>query len=66
MDIFNLVAGAASIVSLVISIISLIKVTNVQKIVKSQQSIDNVKTNSSSIIQVGGDIIHNQNQEELK
>lgn len=62
MDIFNIVAGTASIISLIISIVSLVKVNEVQKIIKSNQSIhDNQVSDNSSITQVAGDYTTNKN-----
>lgn len=56
MDIFNIVAGTASIISLIISIISLVKVNDIQKnINKSKQSIENTEMNDSNVLQVGRD-----------
>jgi len=49
MDIFNLVAGAASIISLIISLITLNKVSTIES-----QSIKNVR--ESKIYQANGDI----------
>lgn len=55
MDIFNVIAGAASIISLIISSISLYKVNAVEKIIKSKQDISNNNIEGSSVTQVGGD-----------
>lgn len=55
MDIFNIIAGTASIISLILSFISLVKVNDVQKMIKSKQSIDNSTISNSSVSQVGGD-----------
>lgn len=55
MDIFNIIAGTASIISLILSVISLVKVNDVQKIIKSKQSIDNSTISNSAVSQVAGD-----------
>lgn len=55
MDIFNIIAGTASIISLILSVISLVKVNDVQKIIKSKQSIDNSTISNSTVSQVAGD-----------
>lgn len=55
MDIFNVIAGTASIISLIISIVSLCKVNAVEKIIKSKQNISNSNITGSSVTQVGGD-----------
>lgn len=61
MDIFNFIAGMASIISLVISIVSLIKVNDVQKIIKSNQNISsNQISDHSKVMQIAGDYTENR------
>ncbi len=55
MDIFNVIAGVASIISLIISIVSLYKVNAVEKIIKSKQNISDSNITRSTVTQVGGD-----------
>lgn len=56
MEIFNLIAGMASILSLVISVVSLVKVSEVQKLIKANQDIHGNKVSDNShITQVAGD-----------
>lgn len=55
MEMFNIIAGVASIFSLLISVISLVKVNDVQKNIKANQQIKNNEIEDSQITQVGGD-----------
>ena len=60
MEIFDIVAGIASIVSLIISVISLTKVSNLKKTIRSKQAINNTNADKSNITQIGGDNISNE------
>lgn len=57
MDIFNIIAGTASIISLIISIVSLVKVNDIQRnINESKQNIENTTIDhNSKVVQVGRD-----------
>lgn len=57
MNIFNIIAGTASIVSLVISVISLCKVSDIQKNINKsdQQMKESTIEHNSTVIQVGRD-----------
>lgn len=58
MDIFNIIAGTASIISLIISLVSLVKVNDMQKVIKSNQRINSSQiSGNSNVTQVGGDYI---------
>ena len=56
MEIFNIIAGTASIISLIISIVSLMKVSDVQKMIKSEQNVSNNQiSDNSKVTQIAGD-----------
>lgn len=63
MDVFNIVAGIASIVSLVITLLTLNKVTQIKKnidnSVNSKQTLKNGNVENSNVMQAGGDINKN-------